>query len=110
VTDPSPAAPSGTADPAPAAPVAATSDPAPAATPAVDPPAAKAGDGKADDVTEAVKSGNKAEVDPLLLENGGGGGSLAKTIKGFRDFIHKLRGGGTDSAKAESTKEGTGEG
>jgi len=113
VTDPSPAAPSGTAsDPAPAAPAAAPSDPAPAATPSVDPPAAKSGNGtgKADDVTDAVKSGNKAEVDPLLLENGGGGGSLEKTINSFRDFIDKLRGGGTDSAKAESTNEGTGEG
>jgi len=100
-------------DPAPAAPVASTSDPAPAATPAVDPVAASPGDGggKADDVTDEIKSGNKAEVDPLLLENGGGGGSLAKTVQSFRDFIHKLRGGGaTDSAKADSTNEGTAEG
>jgi hypothetical protein len=74
--------------------------------------ATKPGDdtGKAGDVTDAIKSGNKAEVDPLLLENGGGGGSLAKTVQGFRDFIKKLRGGGaTDSAKADSAKEGTGE-
>jgi hypothetical protein len=91
-------------------PVAAVAEPAPTATPAVE-PAASASDadaGKADDVTDEVKSGNKAEVDPLLLENGGGGASLAKTVQGFRDFVHKLRGGGaTDSAKADSTNEET---
>jgi hypothetical protein len=81
------------ANPAPVAtdPTPAATDPAPTSEPA----ASVSGDtGKANDVTDEVKSGNKAEVDPLLLENRRRDGGLQEGLKRVNDFLHKVLGGG----------------
>jgi hypothetical protein len=73
------------------------SDPAPV----VDPTASTPDDetGKAEDVTEEIKEGNKAEVDPLLLESHTGGG-LAEALQTWNHFLKKLIGGGKTPAPA----------
>jgi hypothetical protein len=101
------ASPAATTTPAPAATPAAapaaTPAPAPASTPAASPtatPAAADDPGKAEDVTEEIKGGNKAEVDPLLLENRTGGGGLAGAIQTVNQFLKKLVGGKSTKPKA----------
>ncbi len=67
------------------------SDPAVAVDPVASAPDDNAG--TAEDVTDEMKSGNKAEVDPILLENTGGGGGLAAAIQTWNRFLQKLVGG-----------------
>jgi hypothetical protein len=81
--------------------VAVESDPATA-------PAADDTAGKAEDVTDKIKGGNKAEVDPILLENGTGGGNFVDAFHTWNDLLQKFGGGTTESATGDSTGGGPG--
>jgi hypothetical protein len=76
--------------------VAVESDPATA-------PAADDTAGKAEDVTDKIKGGNKAEVDPILLENGTGGGGFVDAFQTWNHLLQKFGGGTTKSATGDST-------
>jgi hypothetical protein len=95
--------------PAAAAIVAGKSDPKDAQTPAIDPTVSASDDaGKADDVTDKIKDGNKAEVDPiLLLENNTGRGRFVDAFHTWNDVLQRFGGGTTKSATDDSTGEGS---
>ncbi len=104
---------------APAAqPVAVVNDPAPvpapapapalAPAPAADPVSKEDDGGDAKEVTEEeLKSGNKVEVDPILLQNGTGGAGTAwdQTVQRWKDFANRIGfgGGGGGGAPAPAS-------
>jgi hypothetical protein len=59
--------------------------------------------GKAEDVTDKIKGGNKAEVDPILLENKMGGGGATDAFTTWNHLLQKLVGGGKSPKPATGT-------
>ncbi|HET6732530.1 hypothetical protein [Mycobacterium sp.] len=98
-------------DSAPAAQPPVAPSPPPTTDPVVDPadPVSNEDDGDANEVTEEeLNSGNKVEPDPILFENGTGGGGSAwdETVKRWQDFGAKLGFGG-GAANADGETEGS---
>jgi hypothetical protein len=101
--------------PAASPPVAPT--PPPATDPVDDPVDPVSTEGDADDskkvTEEELNSGNKFEPDPILLENGSGGGGSAwdETVKRWQDFGSKLGFGGgaaePDGGETEGSEAGS---
>jgi hypothetical protein len=59
--------------------------------------------GKAEDVTKKIKDGNKADVDPLLLENKTGGGRFVDAFSTWNHLFQQFGGGTTKPATGNST-------
>jgi hypothetical protein len=70
--------------------------------------------GDAQEVTEEeMKSGNKAEVPPILLQNGAGGagGAWGETVQRWSDALNKLGlGGGAPAPTAPDAEAGAEDG
>lgn len=88
--------------------VAVVNDPAPAPAADPDPVSNEDDGGDAKEVTEEeMKSGNKAEVTPILLQNGtaGGGTALEQSLNRWKDAFNRLGLGGGAAPAAPSAPD-----